>query len=906
MHEVIRIDGDGVRSIRDMAPKGRVMCRYQEKWLLRAGWDRVPTFGEPVEFVEVAGNKEEFRTILTVAAVAAAAVSGGASLAGIPGAAGYSSIASYFAAASLAYNLIVPPSGPEQPPPPKDIFAASISGNQARLDDPIWRTLGIDRISPPFAGMPYTRFVDDDGDNVDNEQYLYAVLAGGYGPVDILAEFLGTTPLGHYKDILVRRVLQPGEQPTIAKANVFTSQDIGGFELNPRTSVGSYVACPPGKTVSQIEVDIIAPNGLGAVDSDGATVDVTAKWIVQARRINDAGAPLSSFRTVPGGIEERTLQTNTQQRWTGTYEISPPGRVEVRVYRTNNAVTSPQARDTIQWVGLRGFSSEPAPLNPNTWHYELVMRSSKQVSQVNQSDINLFVQGKTRTWSPGGGWSCAIGDWANYTANRSPAWGLADLWSDPNWGEGLPDERIDLQGLYDFAQTNAARQDRCDYTFSSTTDAWSASQLIARTGRARVFRRYGVRTLRRDELAELGETAFTARMCRAGTSMTMVEKRPQYTDPDGIIAEYRSNVTWDRATVECPCPGIVSMERPVYKSYPGIQGRTHALREGLYDAADMALRQRTVQFETEMQAVCTSFMAPVRWMPQIYGYGQTGDVVDWNAATLVMSLSEPADFSRAPIYLTLRRDDGSITEPVLVTAGPTANDIRLTSAPDFTLVLNDGKRERPVFLLGPAMSDEIVKVASISDAGASDGAPFFSVTAVVDDPLVHTVDNAYLPGPGDDQDPIGLPGDDAAEPGQDIVVLEGGSYVWGQPLLGGAVAWELYLNTDGSASIVDTSVPVTYPLDRQWVASPIEPATAALYEVIFSVANPFYNDAITGSAINTWLNLGTARSWHLDASINASVDRQDVVIDVQIRLADDGSLQTSARYIVNLRINNLS
>lgn len=880
----------GDQSIRQMAPPGPVMCRYADGWRLRETWDVVPAAGEVVEFVTVAEGREEFRTLLAVAAIVAAVIPAG------------QAFAPYLAAASVAYNLLVPPTTPDLGDAAKSVFSAGVSGNAARLDEPIWRTCGIDRLTPPFAGIPYGEFLDDDGDNVDNEQYLYAICAVGYGPMDLLADYLGKTPVNHYQDILVHKLLQPGEQPSLAKANVYTSTDIGGFELAPKVSVGSYVACPPGKMVEYIGIDIVAVNGLGAVSNDGDVVDVQVKWIVQARTINDAGAPTGPFRTVPGGVEERTMNTNTQQRWSGKYPISPPRRVEVRVVRTNEVDTRSQVRDSITWAGLRGYSSEPAPLNPNVSHYELVIRASKQVSEVNQTSINLIVQAKTRTWNPTDGWSCEIGDWANYVATRNPAWWLADLWSDPNWGEGLPNERIDLLGLYRYAATWANRQDRCDYTFASTTDAWSASQLIARTGRARVFRRYGVRTLKRDELAEMGETAFSARMCRAGTKMTMVEKRPQAQDPDGIVVQYRSNVTWDTAFIECPCPGVVSMVKPIFRSYAGIQGYTHAKREGTYDAYDMGLRQRTVQFETAAQGILATFLAPALWQPQIGGYGQTGDVAFWDAGTRVMGLTEPADFTPGALFITLRKDDGTITAPISVSPGPTAYDVVLATDPGFTITVDDGTRERPVYLLGTLQQAEIVKVGAISPSIGQKGAPYYGIQAVIDDPRVHTADHAFLPGVGGEQDPIRLPGDDVGSTGSLIIVLDDRSDIVGQPVLGGANYWSLTLANDGSATVVynDSSSTTTVPLVRQWVTTTIEAVDAALFEVQVSIANGFFDYGLSGDSLRTWLGLGTSRTWTL-----AGVDRQSVAIDVSIRSVDDGSLQATARFTVRLNVADL-
>ena len=82
------------------------------------------------------------------------------------------------------------------------------------------------------------------------------------------------------------------------------------------------------------------------------------------------------------------------------------------------------------------------------------------------------------------------------------------------------------------------------------------------------------------------------------------------------------------------------------------------------------------------------------------GYGTTGDVAFWDVGTLTMGLTEPPDWTQAPLFLTLIRDDGTTTEPVEVTAGAEPNEVVLPEAPDFDLVLDDGTRERPKYVLG--------------------------------------------------------------------------------------------------------------------------------------------------------------------------------------------------------------
>lgn len=751
------------------AESGPKVLRLNGEYLLRANWPELVAANDSIEwFVEQPGDRDEFRTVLQVATVVSAL---------IPGA---QFLSPYLAAASVAYNLLVPPTVLNQVAPGTDVYSTSLSGNQAKLDQPVWRTCGIDRITPPFACQPYYEF------DSNNDQYLYAVFALGYGPIDVLGEFIGKTPTLHFTDVLRHAYLAPGSQPTVALANVVTSQDVAGVELSPGRYAGGYVACQPGRTVKSIGYDVVAEQGLAAPVSEDDNPDgsVTVSWRIEYRAIDDGGGPIGNWQVLDSGT--RTMVTNTPQRWSFKVDLPTPCRPEVRMGRTNLVNTDPNARDTITWAGMRAYLLDPAPLDPNVAHYEVVVRASQNLSSSSQGNFNMIVAGKCRTWSPDTGWNCETGDFTNYVATRNPAWWLADLWSNPIWGEGLPDERIDLQTLYDLAQTWDTRQDRFDYTFSTLTDAWTASQLIASAGRARVFRRYAVRTLARDELAEIGETAFTGRNTYG--PMQINETTPRATDPDGIVVEYLSNLLWDTDTIECPCPGVSAtdptspeydptlpmMSRPVYSTFDGIKGRTQAKREGLYHAADMALRTRTATCKTELQRIAVAVLTPVRFQPMIPGYGQTGDVAFWDAGSLEMSLTEKPDFGvGGDVYLTLRRDDGTLTTPVKVLPGSDVWSVRLPAAPDFDLVLDDGLRERPIFLLGLLdAGDEIVKVSAIEDGGTGPGgAQLYDLSFVVDDPRVHARDNPYLPGPGDIQDPVLVPTGDGESGGDALIQI---------------------------------------------------------------------------------------------------------------------------------------
>jgi NlpC/P60 family protein len=831
--------------------------------------------GDAIEWHGAPQDKEDFRSILQIAAVVASFFPG--------------PWTPWIIAANVAYNLLVPPSQPRRPDQPiqGDVFSTGLSGNEARLDQPIWKVCGRREITPPFACQPYSEFRPKDGEpdpTKDNDQYFNCLFAVGVGNHDVVAK-IANTPITRFADVLTAQYLAPGVQPSSVLANVTTASEVSSQVMDSGLYVGGFSACAPNRTCSAIGIDVIATRGLGK------TAALTVTWRVEYRPINDFGQVLGSWAVL--GTESRTGFTATQQRWSSRYELGTAARVEVRVVRTDSQDTDPSASHEIAWTGLRAYLAEPATLNEHTAHYEVVMRASNQLSNIASRDVRLIVMAYARTWTPG---DTTDDGWQAEEHTRNPAWWLLDLASSDTWGIDKPDDRIDLQSFYDLAQICDARQDRFDHVFDSTMNAWDAMQLIARSCRARVFRRNGVLSVARDELADLPVTAFTPRNCQPG--MAISEKLRNRKSPDGYIIEYQDHRTWEWTPIECPCPGVVTMTNPVIQRLPGVVGATHAEREGLYEAANLLYRPRIAAWTTEMQGLLPAYMSPVDFLPDIVGYGSSGDVAFWTEATLTMGLSEAPDFSVGPLYLTLIRDDGTLTDAVLVAPGPTEFDVVLPALPDFQIILDDGTRERPKYLIG---AKDLVKVVAITDGGKTDeGAQLYNLTGVIDDDRVHAADVHLLPGPGDIQDPVGLP-DDSDEGGGRLLIVQ----ISDQTAVGvsnsSTARAEYTLHNNGQARIEyegANSGSASDIIPGQWLmAHPVEVANAALFE---SRATLLAGAVLSGD-LDTWQNLGTDRVWDVEGTFSGGSGY--ALLLIEIREISTGIVQDSARISLTATFN---
>jgi hypothetical protein len=881
--------------LRDLAPtpRGLLVCRLNGEWLLREGWDRPSRADDVIEWYDVPQDKEDFRSILQIAAIVVSFFNPAAG--------------AWLMAASMAYNMLVPPTALKPPPKPEqtgDGATTGLAGNEARLDQPIPKTCGRREFNPPLACQPYLEFRSKAGEPdpyLDNEQYFFALFAVGIGDHDVVAK-IGNTPVSRFADVVTAQYLAPGEAPSTVEANVTTAGEVAGQVLESGQYVGGFSACAPNRRCSAIGVDIMAPRGLGRESA------LTVTWRVEYRPINDFGQLLGSWSPL-GSEQSRTAFTSSPQRWSVRYEINPPARVEVRVVRTDIKDEDPVALHELVWQGLRAYLDEEAPLNEHCAHYEVVLRASSQLSAGSSRDVRLITEAKCRTLN-------ASLEWQAEVHTRNPAWWILDLATSDTWGMDKPDARVDLQSFYDLAQTCDARQDRFDWVFDSTVNAWDAMQLIARSCRSRVFRRNGVISVARDELADLPVTAFTPRNCQPG--MAIEEILRSRVSPDGVVVEYQDHRTWEWTPIECPCPGVgTNMANPILRRLEGVTGATHAEREGLYEAANLLYRQRVASWTTEMQGMLPAYMSPVDFLPDIEGYGHSGDVAYWDNTTLVMGLSEPPDFSGGALYLTLIRDDGTLTTPVLVTPGPTDYDITLPAAPDFSLVLSSGTRERPKYLLGVK---ELVKVIAIEDGGKSDGgAQLYRLTGVVDDDRVHEADVHLLPGPGDIQDPVGAPNDadDDTGAGTISIVSIAPHQIVHRTIYIADATTGYEIGADGFATANPGG-----DYFREWMLfGEIEPSVAALYQVRATYTGAVaehltgFGDSLslvqgtahapTSGTLDTWLGCETSPSWelYLPAGVDVFVF-WDCELFIEIREISTGIVQDSARIMLSSEHTN--
>lgn len=788
--------------------------------------------------------------------------------------------------ASVLINALVPIETPNLggSQSQSSTYNIALSGNQARLGQPIPVIYGRMQVYPDFAGQPYVEY--DYSVNAAGDQYYYALLAVGHGGYVLESLNIDDTDIDHFSDVQYA-VLPPGASPTLVDAAVVTAPEVTGQDMLSGQYIGGFSSCAPRRRATAIGIDIVFPRGLGKADSSGDIDDHTATWRVEWREINDFGRPVAPWAVLAD--ETLTLAINEPVRRSYRYELAEPARVEIRVVRTDVRDDNIRALNDLTWAGMRAYLDDPAPLAPTVTHIEVRIRASEQLSGLSQRKLAAIVRRKLRTWDPLGGWGFEV-------ETRSIAWALADKWSNAVYGDGLPDSRIDLRTLYELDQVWSMRQDRLDIIFDTRADSASADATIAQCGRAACFWRQGVRTLARDQRQDLPVTAYTTRNMLPGSAAIQYVQVTEDT-ADGVIVEYFDGRAWDWLEVICPAPGVSEPGNPVRLRLYGITGPTHAEREGLYQAAASYYRRRFASWQTELQGVLSTFGSPVIFAPVMHAASQSGDIAYWDDETLTAGLTDPPVWADgADHYVRLLLSDGSVTAPIPVMPGPTPHDVVLEISSDTALdiVVDDAARERTKYLFGTAMvMQSIVRVLGVKPAGrGDDGAPTYSMTGVIEDDRVHAVDEHLLPGPGDEQDPVDPGEDDGGGGGAITLVQLTDQYITVAAPAGlGPPAIATYtLFADGRASRETYPIGGETFISGQWASpQPIESDMAADFEVRATVLT----GAVTSGPLGTWEPLDVDRQWVVEDEDAGGAFAQ-AKLRIEIRDADSGIVQASA------------
>lgn len=709
--------------LRDYLPKGNdvVICVVNGEPISRQSWDCILQEDDIVSFHTLpanGGDSNPFQVILSIALIVAGTFTGNPYL--------------IYAGIGLGVAGLVPtpkvPIGQQPVESPSPTYSVALSGNSARVGQPIPVPYGRHLIFPDFAAQPYTEFIDNDA------FYYFILCLGNTGDLVVESVTIDDTAISSFEEVQTQLVGPSfsGSQSLVNPA-VVNAPEVANQTMESLRSVGPFAAVGPGLTTSKLSLDFIMPKGLYFADDSGSLTSKTITWKIEAREIDELGSPVGNWSTI--GTESFTAATNVPQRRTYTYEVDS-ARYEVRVSRTDTRDSNARAGHDIEWAALRSYVDTVATLEPTATYLAGRIRATSQLSGSSQRRISVILRRKLAVWDPDSGWSAPI-------ETRSIAWALADVLRNSVYGSGLLDNRIDLQSLHELDLFWQSRGDTFNGVFDKRVTTWQALTTIARAGRARPLMRGNVITFVRDNEVELPSALFNMRNIQKG-SFSIDYAMVTEDVPDGVKFEYFDERTWSMESVTVPVPGVDVPENPATGSIIGVTSKQQALREAAYAAADLAYRRTTVRFTTEMEGYLPTFGDLIAVSHDVPNWGVSADVEEADLTTPsapLLTLTEPVPWTSEQHYAILVNSRGETTQLFPVEQGDTPYEVRFSSSIGFTPYTGTDM-ERTRISVGPGVTfARYCKVRSLAPKGDN----LVAVTALVEDNRVHQADARYLP-----------------------------------------------------------------------------------------------------------------------------------------------------------------
>lgn len=800
-----RIEHVQPRSIKSLAPdwKRPFIAMIDGKAVLRADWTRTLHHGQTLAFIDVqaipqGGNKGGSNPIAMLLSLAvmvfAPYLSGMLSTAGMSGTflvgnftlANALTMGIQFAGLAIVNALVAPPKPTTNQQAnslaaPSPTYNLQAQGNSARLEAAIPEQFGRHLAYPDYAAQPYAEFIA-------NDQYLYQLFCIGRGEYDIEAIRIEDTPLASFNEITYE-VVKPGHPCTLFPSNVTTAVEVSGQDLpciagtysqsgtteikvvaaNHNLNIGSSIylkftsgtatsgdytvtatedagkfsvtAGSSATTSGSCEVSTwIGPFTANSVNAQmlsadfammrgmfyapaGVPTTVSIQVIVECRVVNQSGLPISSWMT----LLNRTYSgaTTTAQRYTERVGVASY-LYQVRARRVDVEQTDTTYGHDVVWAGMRAFLPEVGSYGDVTL-IAMKMLATNSLSSQSSRKVNVIATRKLPTWN-GTTWSAP-------TATRSIAWALAYACK----SVGLTDAQIDLPTLLALNTTWTTRGDNFDARFDNFLSFWEAITKIASAGRAKAYMQAGIVRVMRDQAATIPVQVYSMRNIARG-SFGVDYLMPTADTADAIDVGYFDSASWKPMRVRAMFSDSTA-QRPAKVELFGVTSKAHALREGMYQAASNRLRRKIIKFSTEMEGFIPSFGDLIAIQHDMPAWGQGGEVIEWNAATLTATLSEAPEWAATGThYIGLRKRDGSMAGPYTVTRGATEFDVVLGATPSFTPYTGgDEERTHIVFGLGETYRQP-ARVIAIRPRSLTS----VEIECINEDASVHTADSTGI------------------------------------------------------------------------------------------------------------------------------------------------------------------
>jgi hypothetical protein len=472
--------------------------------------------------------------------------------------------------------------------------------------------------------------------------------------------------------------------------------------------VGPFYAAPEGALVTEIEYDIMFPSGLGYANSDG-DLEAIRRWSELQWRDSSVGG---AWTTVSNQYRDATAD---QIGFTHDLLLPYPMRPQVRVRRVG-ATGNSRDYERMNWYGLRARLPH-ATSYPGYTTMTATIRTGSRLSA--QSDRKISVVAN-RLYP--GGLSRSIRD-AVYCVTDSLGISRAEL----------DTQQIDaLQDAF-----WGPRGETFDLDFTDQQTVRDVLRTIFAAGMGHLKLSGGLISAVREGVQSVPAGALSPHEMSGPLQVSF--QAPAHDDFDGVDVEYLGAATWTVETVQCRMPG--SAGRKVEKiSADGVTSRTRAWRIGMRRLRKLLGQRLSFSCDTEMDALNFEYLDRVTLTDDLPGTTISSLIIgaEWQGDRVVLTTSEPLDWSVAAPRCLIRRHDGTVTGVLTPTQVSEFGLSLPAEAIDFDLLIDDPVIEPARLLFGPSTRlgyDALIEEVAPDESGRC------SVSALQYDPRYYADDD---------------------------------------------------------------------------------------------------------------------------------------------------------------------
>ncbi|MBL5979660.1 DUF1983 domain-containing protein [Comamonas sp. NyZ500] len=539
------------------------------------------------------------RSALQLVALAALTYFSGGIAAGIYGAAGGTYVAAaagtwisaiqagVFIAGSVLINKVLGPKIPSaQSLAQKQIYSLSDQRNTARPYEPIPVLWGEMRVTPDLASKSYAWYEGDD-------QYLSTILLGGINVHSVADLAIGDTPIGNYSDVSVYYNGFSGM--TSQNVPLYSNVDaVAGAEF---VNGGDWITRTGSAGAGVLQLDIE-----GQLYDVGGKGNINSNWVdltIQARLVGTPVWTTLSSSTLTNASTDVLRRTFSFDVAPGQYEV----RAKLGVPRWNDGGSGDACK--FSWVSLKSVQADATDYSQ--WgRIGIKIRASGQLSG-SLDQVRATYRAKPMPIWTGTGWATATTR-ADGLSNPGAILlqTLRGIWTvNPQgqrvlqFGFGLSDEQIDIEGLKAFMLHCAARGYTYDKWITPSMSLGAFCEEVALAGMGEFAWTDGSRPTAVFVTNGQPNSAVVnmANMLKGGFSVDYALSNAA----DGIEYQWLNRDTWEMTTLRVMAPGVTTMLSPARVTGEGITSEAHAAVMARYHLAQSLYQYKTVHFTADIE-----------------------------------------------------------------------------------------------------------------------------------------------------------------------------------------------------------------------------------------------------------------------------------------------------------------